>query len=299
MKILNDLVKNIKSKFSKNSDEEYDESEFDENTELTNVGTEEFDLEDDEDDGKKKKSKVIQIVIGVAVVGLLASEFLMEEEPEQLPVVKTKRKKKKPNKKAPVAKKDTKQEPAAVADTPEPKKKVEPKPSNTQDPAPEPDSVQLDPEPVEVAKPTIEPKNEPETPTQVEVPNELSLGEGKPDETIVENRDTAINDIIDQLADDSEEGGKIEQKLEENKKLEYTKPPTYLDAGRGLVYNCKGKHWACVNKESYIACRNNEKWSQQNEKGPECSVADVYASDTDCRIVQVDNVNKLIKPDCK
>lgn len=30
----------------------------------------------------------------------------------------------------------------------------------------------------------------------------------------------------------------------------------YQITGRGLIYNCKGKHWACVDKANYMRCRS-------------------------------------------
>ncbi len=67
--------------------------------------------------------------------------------------------------------------------------------------------------------------------------------------------------------------------------------PEYNQLGRGLVYNCKGKHWACVNRENYFKCRDNEKWVGTNNKSKECKPVDVYASDTDCKLVQINNIN--------
>ena len=76
-------------------------------------------------------------------------------------------------------------------------------------------------------------------------------------------------------------------------KLEYTAPPNYERLGRGLVYNCSGKHWACVDKFSYFKCRENYLWTKSNNKLPECSVRDVYATTTECKIVQEYNINML------
>ena len=74
--------------------------------------------------------------------------------------------------------------------------------------------------------------------------------------------------------------------MEEDKKLGYTAPPSYTRAGRGLVYNCKGLHWACVDKLSYLQCHENFKWAKRNKKPPECATKNVYASPADCEIVQ-------------
>ena len=50
---------------------------------------------------------------------------------------------------------------------------------------------------------------------------------------------------------------KMKDKITEQK--EYIKPPSYERVGRGLVYNCAGKHWACVNKRSYFSCKGKRR----------------------------------------
>jgi hypothetical protein len=83
--------------------------------------------------------------------------------------------------------------------------------------------------------------------------------------------------------------GAITQKIES--KLEQVDPPDYLNTGRGLVYNCNGRHWACLERESYFQCRDHMLWSKQEEKAPGCVVRDVYATVEDCRIVQIHYIN--------
>ena len=83
-------------------------------------------------------------------------------------------------------------------------------------------------------------------------------------------------------------------------KLEYTAPPDYTQAGRGLVYNCKGQHWACVDKSSYFQCRKNYFWARQESKPPECAIKNVYANDTDCHIIHEHYLNNQQSTDfCK
>ncbi len=96
---------------------------------------------------------------------------------------------------------------------------------------------------------------------------------------------------------------KITQKIiEEEKqevKLEFVEAPNYENFGRGLVYNCKGKHWACVDKPSYIQCRQHFAWSVQNSKTSRCVTAPVYSTISDCRKMQLYKINKVEIPDCK
>ncbi|MBI2521857.1 MAG: hypothetical protein HYV97_15685 [Bdellovibrio sp.] len=80
-------------------------------------------------------------------------------------------------------------------------------------------------------------------------------------------------------------------------KARYSPPPSYDELGRGLVYNCKGKHWACVNQDAYTACKNNMNWNTTNGKPQECVTANVYATDEDCKLIQLHNINTLAKTD--
>ncbi len=80
----------------------------------------------------------------------------------------------------------------------------------------------------------------------------------------------------------------------------YVPPPSYEVWGRGLVYNCKGKHWACIDKDDYFICRQNMKWNTGHGRPQECYTVNVYASDADCISVQLHNINFREKTDfCK
>jgi hypothetical protein len=68
-------------------------------------------------------------------------------------------------------------------------------------------------------------------------------------------------------------------------------PPDYSRIGRGLVYNCTGGHWACVDQFTYFQCRENFAWAGKNDRKPDCVVKNVYASTKDCGIVQRHYVN--------
>ena len=72
----------------------------------------------------------------------------------------------------------------------------------------------------------------------------------------------------------------------------YVEPPNYLRTGRGLVYNCKENHWACVDKFSYFTCYENQNWNKENGQSAECVTRDVYASSSDCAAIQKYYVNK-------
>ena len=82
-----------------------------------------------------------------------------------------------------------------------------------------------------------------------------------------------------------------EAPMESEKEIEYIAPPNYERRGRGLVYNCAGKHWACVDKFSYFQCRENQVWNERNQKPHECMTKNVYASGKDCITVQTHSIN--------
>lgn len=113
------------------------------------------------------------------------------------------------------------------------------------------------------------------------------------------------NSLKDNTKNDLE---KLEEKIEESlpeikeneevatisdNEKEFPMPPDYDNPGRGLVYNCKGGHWACVDKSSYFQCLKNKRWSKDEEKTPSCVEFNVYASSRDCELAQVYNVNTV------
>ena len=101
-----------------------------------------------------------------------------------------------------------------------------------------------------------------------------------------------MKDIVDEIGTPTDE--------ELKGPAEFVAAPEYSEVGRGLVYNCKGKHWACINKYSYFACRDNLKWAKENKKVLECYTKDVYRNEKDCRIIQTHYINTNLKTDfCK
>ena len=74
----------------------------------------------------------------------------------------------------------------------------------------------------------------------------------------------------------------------------YISPPSYENVGRGLVYNCPGKHWACVDRESYFRCKRNYEWIKEKNKSPECVTVNAYASIKDCNTMQKYNINMVV-----
>jgi hypothetical protein len=73
-----------------------------------------------------------------------------------------------------------------------------------------------------------------------------------------------------------------------------TPAPAYDQVGRGLVYNCKDKYWACLNKPAFLTCNKNMLWNKSKGNPAECVVKDIYNSDEDCAKVQKYNVSSNV-----
>ncbi len=84
---------------------------------------------------------------------------------------------------------------------------------------------------------------------------------------------------------------KLSQNMEEKKTLIYT-TPRYDISGRGLVYSCKGGHWACIDGENYGKCEKNYDFTSKLEKTTECVPKEVYVSNKDCSLAQQEKIDK-------
>ncbi len=70
----------------------------------------------------------------------------------------------------------------------------------------------------------------------------------------------------------------------------YVSPPNYLNKGRGLTYNCKEKHWACLEKTEYRKCQKNHAYNQFHKKDIECYPSEVLKTVDDCARMQLKKV---------
>ncbi|MBK24192.1 MAG: hypothetical protein CME70_09350 [Halobacteriovorax sp.] len=255
--------------------------------------------EDDEEDedadaAAQKRKKIIIYAVAVLLIGFLLKDEFMPPEPDPVavPVVKPKKRKRKKRKKpkkvveAPAQEKPAEKPAEAVPEAEAPKPVVD-VPPETAVGLPEENK----PEPT--AAPVVEAPKE-ETPAEpVEAP---AVEEPKATESEAATEVTEVSKPAEDTGLDIQLGEETAPKVEEKpavdmaskieKKLEYVAPPNYERSGRGLIYNCVGKHWACVDKFSYLTCKENTKWSGQNAKKPECVIKNVYASVEDCSIIQ-------------
>lgn len=69
--------------------------------------------------------------------------------------------------------------------------------------------------------------------------------------------------------------------------------PSYEAAGSGLVYNCKGGHWACIEADEFKKCRQNYGWNKSESIPIECYPLAFLDSDFDCGTVQQEKVNAV------
>ena len=108
------------------------------------------------------------------------------------------------------------------------------------------------------------------------------------DSGLLSMKDAIKKDLIQK----SEDKKKIKESLElMEEDMDYVAPPNYKRLGRGLVYNCIDKHWACVDKFAYFQCRENFKYNKGHKKKAECVIRNVYASVEDCSVIQTHYIN--------
>lgn len=77
----------------------------------------------------------------------------------------------------------------------------------------------------------------------------------------------------------------------------YINPPDYENVGRGLVYNCVGKHWACVDGPSFKICQQNNTALKNQNRSKECYPDSIYQSDSACGWVQKQKITGNAKTD--
>jgi hypothetical protein len=296
-KLITNLKKNLPAPLKKMLGGEKAEEESSEST------TE--DVETDNavsgDDAKKKKTTMIIRVVVILALGYFAvDEFLLKEEVPEVTVdaateAKLAAKRKARKKKLEEAKLQAEAEAKAKSEaeaktnavaTTEVESTDTPT-TESQDGLPPVENINVTPKAEEIVNSEIvktEPLDEkldklnqeisPSVEPSVEEIKVPSIGEETPKKAD-EIAETAENKMTSKIVDEIVE----------------TPPPNYEQTGRGLVYNCKDKFWACVDKPAYIACNKNMKFNQQNGKTIECSTVAIYANDEDCNKIQKYNVS--------
>lgn len=148
---------------------------------------------------------------------------------------------------------------------------------------------------------TTTPETPTETPTETTMePTDPMVGAETPSSDFSPSVDsidgetpTSDDNLTDQILQDLEKQAKSSE-ITETKK-EYVSPPDYEYRGRGLVYNCTGKHWACVDAPSYKTCEENASSTKFLNKPSECYPFNVYESPKGCELMQ----NRMVSSSAK
>jgi hypothetical protein len=144
-------------------------------------------------------------------------------------------------------------------------------------------------------------ETKPEESTTAETPpaqdgatDTVATGENTDSSTTATKETDLAQDLLKNLNDGEE------VKDAGSKELKQSGPPEYTRMGRGLVYNCKDGHWACLSKDEYATCKANRQWNEKNSKKLECFEVSVYATDKDCTTAQRIKVDSVAQTDfCK
>ena len=156
-------------------------------------------------------------------------------------------------------------------------------------------------EPVEpIAKIADELPSQPDTQSEEQVISQSRMGESSVDkrlDDLVDNVEqlapsNPIEEVKIPSSGESVAAPSMASKIVEE--VAETPPPVYDQVGRGLVYNCKDKYWACLDKPAYVTCSNNQKFNKSKGNTAECVVSDIYSSDEDCAKVQKYNVSTSV-----
>ncbi len=270
--MLEKLITNIKNSLpgaKKSAEGEEEEQNLEEGEETSSEEGE------SSSDPKQKQGMLIRVVVIIALGYLALDHFILNPEEEAVETVATP----KPRRKRP--------KPEAAAEKPA-EAVIATKSETTTTP------------PVEETAPPVEninitDKEAPSIPQEPTPPVEMPAVEPEPiQEPKVATGEKALDEKLDQLIDNVEKKSAESSNNMADKIVEeevQTPPPSYEVLGRGLVYNCKDKHWACIDKPQYIACNKNMKWNKAKGNAQECVVQNVYNSEEDCIKVQKYNVS--------
>lgn len=292
--MLDKLITNIKNSLpgAKKNEEEEDEI-----LEETLDSDEEGDEISAEDEKKKKMSMMIRVVVILLLGYLAVDHFFLNPEQEQsidqlaanAPV---KRKRPKPIVKPADETTDAQVPSEAQPVQEEKKEEVAQTETPTTDPSYSPGTANSgttasNESPVEninITEKAAEETSAPiaETPVTEEVVT-TPMGENT-----LDNRLDQLIDNVEQKEKPSKAASLADKIVEEDVQ---TAPPAFDVLGRGLVYNCKDKFWACIDKPGYVTCNKNMKWNKSKGNPAECVIQNVYSSDEDCIKVQKYNVS--------
>lgn len=242
--------------------------------------------------GKSSKNLRANIIRGVIVLGLIAfaaEEYIFPPEEVAQPSVEVPRKKPVPREQEGAPKDE-----APSAELPQVTNQPPEESTSTETPSEVPSTVSetpidssVDVTSTEVpldalpSESVVEPIPSESVPSEVIPPaGEVTSGETNEGDSGVPTEDNLTDQILQDL---EKQAGKSEPS---EPKKEYVAPPDYEYLGRGLVYNCVGKHWACVDGPSYKLCEDNSSSTKFLGKQIECYPFNVYESQRGCETMQ-------------
>ena len=270
-----------------------------------------------------KKKKLVRFAIIGGILVYFALEMISDDpakegdvvvEGEAVAVPKPKKKRNKKAEKAPVE-----GETPQVQDGSETPKPVEQVPDPIADPVPTPDPVDTpvaqDP-PVgdivvegmdNVDLPPVDEGSAPDVPDDVDPALQAQdnddifklnpEGEATSGDQVSDTPQGDQNDMTEQILLDLEKQVKSNQETIPGVSSEYIAPPEYEYVGRGLVYNCKGKHWACIDAPSFKICQQNFNALKSQSRSKECVPDSVYETESACVWVQKKKITGNTKTD--
>ncbi len=304
------------------SDEEVEDSEEDE---LQKYEADDAPNTDAEDKKKKQISMIIRVVVILGIAYFAVDEFVLKKNTggeqsvdELLANMPVKKKKKKPAVAVDPTSAQALESAKGVAETAATSTPENPDTITDADTGGEATPAQNPPiENVNILDKTA--SATPESQMQIESPT----AETPPEVTETKVIDTSVDKKLDQLVDNVDQSTATTEEVTipsqpqgsqsgmghleatEPKKdtsmaskivedVTETSPPAYDQIGRGLVYNCTDKYWACVDKPAYVHCNKNMKWNKSKGNNMECVVQNIYSSDEDCAKIQKYNVSTSV-----
>ena len=255
----------------------------------------------DKDEAKKKKTSMIIRVIVILALGFLAlDELFLKEQALEISVdagaeAKIATKKKARKKKLEEEKAKNKVESLSSQNSTETSKPNVDMNSTSAEEVPPVENINITPKAEEVVHSEImksDTIDEKLDKLNEEVPKEENLNvEPNASTSLEEVKVPSVGEEV--IIKTNEKSEAIENKMTAKitEELVETPAPNYEQVGRGLVYNCKDKFWACVDKPAYISCNKNMKYNQKNGKTLQCSTVAIYANEDDCAKVQKYNVS--------
>jgi cytoskeletal protein RodZ len=284
-----------------------DEDEVDLDFDLDSESEEDDEVEEEDEDEDLKKQKQKKLIINGALVLLIAYLLIdvmttKDEQPQEDEATPQRKARPKAVKKANTSPNNEQVVESISTPLPEPT----PVPTVMATPIPTPTPIP-EPTPTEIPEPTPDnatTSNENDASNSIDTQevdenslegnNEVPVGEIEGDKKL-DNQDDAsdlVNALKENIKQEQEQVMEQEALEEEREKdISYIAPPNYKRLGRGLVYNCLDKHWACVDKFAYFQCRENFNYNKTKSKRAECYVKNVYASEEDCSVIQTYYIN--------